>query len=136
MSDKCIKFCKLVCTVKFHVYWNFQFGIDSRKKNCKCINNGASIYITNKTETINICKLRYDWIIFFFYFKKYSFTVSEYGFGLYENFQFDMYDVVNRSLEWLFTIFSANVARFSLKLMGIDKWITGIYRWRWNKMQF
>lgn len=115
MSDKCIKFCKIPCVLKLSIWNRFS------KKNCKCINNGASIYITNKTETINICKLRYDWIIFFFYFKKYSFTVSEYGFGLYENFQFDMYDVVNRSLEWLFTIFSANVTRFSLKLMGIDK---------------
>lgn len=57
--------------------------------------------------------------------QKHSFTVSEYGFGLYANFQFDLYDVVDRPLEWLFAIFSANVTRVSLELMGVDKRITG-----------
>ena len=49
------------------------------------------------------------------------FSVSKYGLGVYENFQSDMYDVANWPLEWLFTIFSANVTRFSLKFMGIDQ---------------
>lgn len=55
-----------------------------------------------------------------YFMQKNMFSVSKYGLGVYENFQSDMYDVADWSLEWLFTIFSANVTRFSLKLMGIN----------------
>lgn len=57
----------------------------------------------------------------FKYKPKNMISVSKYGIGVYENFQSDMYDVAYRALERLFAIFSANAARFSLKLVGVNQ---------------
>lgn len=88
------------------------------KKETKYFSNGDWCFLikqkTKNAEKTNLRKkLKYK------KFKTNMFSVSKYGIGVYENFQSDMYDVANWSLEWLFTIFSANVTRFSLKLMGI-----------------
>lgn len=50
----------------------------------------------------------------------FAFAVFEYGLGVYANIQFNMYDVVNWTLERLFAIFGANAARIPVKLMGCN----------------
>lgn len=60
------------------------------------------------------------------YFSTFSiFLVLEYGIRFHANIQFNLYDVINWPLEWLFTVFSTNVARVSIKLLGGHKRITG-----------
>lgn len=53
-------------------------------------------------------------------------SVFEYGLRFHENLQSDLHDAADWPLERLPTVFSANVARFSIKLLGIDQRTAGI----------
>lgn len=52
-------------------------------------------------------------------------AVPQYGLGVHEDLQSDLYDAPDRTLEWLSAVLSANVTGFSIKFLGIHQRITG-----------
>lgn len=52
--------------------------------------------------------------------------VLEHGVGVYENIQFNMYDVTHWSLVWMFTVPGSYAAGLPSQFLGCHKWITGM----------
>lgn len=55
----------------------------------------------------------------------YIFTVSQHGKRFHADFQLDLYDVVDRTLVRLSSVFGTNATRFSTKLLGCHQRTAG-----------
>lgn len=52
-------------------------------------------------------------------------AVPQYGLGFHEDLQFNLHDAPDRPLERLLAVLSANVAGFSIQLLGLHQRVAG-----------